>query len=114
MKKHWLGDPRRYNENGELQVGEEPVVANPAFRFGVQRGEELRAVGYLKRSSTNGATFVPTPINLPSWADAARTRPLFQLGGDRSPLSIAPKRITLTFTGSSRQLRGTSSRRQFP
>ena len=114
MKKHWLDGPRRYNENGELQVGDEPVVANPAFRFGVQRGEELRAVGYLKRSSTNGATFVPTPINLPSWADAARACSLFQLGGGSSPLPISPKRIMLTHTSSSRQLRGTSSRRQFP
>ena len=81
MKKHWLDGPRRYNENGELQVGDEPVVANPAFRFGVQRGEELRAVGYLKRSSTNGATFVPSPIW--TWTDAA----LYKFATDTLPLS---------------------------
>ena len=63
VKKHWLDGPRRYNENGELQVGDEPVVANPAFRFGVLQEEKPRAVDGLKKSSTNGATFIATPKN---------------------------------------------------
>ena len=61
VKKHWLDDPQRYNESGELQEGDERVVANPAFRFGVQQGEKLRAVDGLKKSSTNDAAFIVTP-----------------------------------------------------
>ena len=63
VKKHWLGGPRRYKEQGELMANDKPVQANPAFRFGVQQGAKLRAVDNLKRSVTNDATFISTPIN---------------------------------------------------
>ena len=46
--------------NGEL------VVANPAFRFGAQHVDKLRAVDDLERGSTNETTFAKTPINIPS------------------------------------------------
>ena len=59
--KHWLDSPHRYTGECELLVGGRPVVANPASRFGVKRGEELRAAGDPKRSSTNDATFIATP-----------------------------------------------------
>ena len=89
VKKHWRDGPRHYNENGELHVGDEPVVASPAFRFGVQQGEKLRAVGDLERSSPNGATFIAPPVNLPSWDHVAHTCSLFSLKGDRRPLAMA-------------------------
>ena len=65
-KKNWLHGPHPFNNDGELMVEGTPVTANPAFRFGVQQGQKLRAVDDLKRSATNDATFVATPINLPS------------------------------------------------
>ena len=89
VTKHWLDDPHCYNENGERLVGDEPLVANPAFRFGVQQGEELRAFEHLKRSSTNDAAFLATPINLPSWGHIAHMCSVFHLKGDRRPLAMA-------------------------
>ena len=89
VKKQWLHGPRRSTEQGELMVEGKPVLANPAFRFGVQQGRKLRAVGDLKRSATNDATFVATPINLPSWDHIAQMRALYYLKGDRRPLAMA-------------------------
>ena len=66
-EKGWLAGPRPYTTEGKLQIGGENVTVNPAYRFGVQQAEKLRAVGDLKRSSTDEATSVLTPINLPSW-----------------------------------------------
>ena len=86
--EHWLDGPRRYSENGRLVVGNEPMVANPAFRFGVQQGEKLRAVDDLKRSSTNDATLIATPLDLPSRDHIAHTCSLCYLKGDRRPLAI--------------------------
>ena len=71
-KKHWLHGPHPFNNEGELMVEGTPVLANPAFRFGVQQGQKLRAVDDLKRSATNDATFVATPMNLPSWDHIAQ------------------------------------------
>ena len=65
VKKRWLDGPHRFSEQGELMVDGEPVIANPAFRFGVQPGSKLRAAENLERSATNDATFASTPINLP-------------------------------------------------
>ena len=87
--KQWLDGPHPFNDEGELMVNGEPVQANPAFRFGVQQGEKLRAVDDLKRSATNEATFVATPINLPSWDHIAQMCSLYYLKGDRRPLAIA-------------------------
>ena len=71
VKTRWLDGPRRYNENGELLVEDEPVVAIPAFRIGAQQGERVRPVGDIERSSTHDATLIASPINLPSWDRAA-------------------------------------------
>ena len=79
VRGHWLDGPRRYNEHGELLVGGEPVVAKPAFRFGAQQGKKLRAVGDLKRSSTDDAAYRATPINLPSRGHVARMLSLLYL-----------------------------------
>ena len=64
-------------------------MMNPAFRFGAQQGAQLRAVDDLKRSASNDATFVSTPINLPSWGHIAQMCALFHLKGDRRPLAMA-------------------------
>ena len=88
-KKQWPNGPHRFNEKGELMVDGKPVLANPAFRFGVQQGSKLRAVDDLKRSATNDATFVSTPINLPSWGHIAQICALYYLKGDRRPLAMA-------------------------
>ena len=87
--ENWLDGPFRYNDEGELLVGDKPVVANPACRFGAQKGEKLSAVDDIERSSTNGATFLNTPINLPSCAHVAHTCCLYYLKGDRRPLATA-------------------------
>ena len=46
-------------------TGEGPQLVNPAFRFGVQQEEKLRAVDDLKRSQTNRAAAIRNPVNLP-------------------------------------------------
>ena len=89
VDKQWLDGPHPFNERGELLVNGEPVRANPAFRFGVQQGEKLRAVDDLKRSATNDATSVATPINLPSWDHIAQMCALYYLKGYRRPLAMA-------------------------
>ena len=67
VEKGWLEGPYQYNEEGSLVTAGGPQLANPAFRFGVQLGGKLRAVGDLKRSQTNGAVAVRTPVNRPTW-----------------------------------------------
>ena len=89
MEKRWLDGPHRFNKEGELMVNGESAIASPAFRFGVQQGSKLRAVDDLKRSATNDATFVSTPINLPSWDHIAQMCVLHYLKGDRRPLAMA-------------------------
>ena len=51
-KKGWLDGPFQFGEEGGLVTAEGPHLANPAFRFGAQQGEKLRAGGDLKRSRT--------------------------------------------------------------
>ena len=65
-EKGWLAGPHPYSSEGKLRIGGEDVTVNPAYRFGAQQAEKLRAVDDLKRSSANEATSVLTPINLPS------------------------------------------------
>ena len=89
VNKHWLDGPRKFQEQGELMVKGEPVLANPAVRFGAQQGSKLRAVDDLERSATNDATFASTPINLPSWDHIAQMCALFYLKGNRLPLAMA-------------------------
>ena len=89
VKKHWLDGPHRYSERGELIANDGPVLANPAFRCGIQQGPKLRAVDDLKKSAANDATFVSTPINSPSWNHKAQMRVPFHLKGGRRPLAMA-------------------------
>ena len=53
--------PRRYNAKGELLVEGKETVVNPAYRFGAQQADNLRAAGDLKRSATNEAAAAHTP-----------------------------------------------------
>ena len=55
------------NEEGELVTGLGPQLANPARRFGVQRGEKLSAVGGLRKCHAKRAAAVQTPVDLPTW-----------------------------------------------
>ena len=66
-----------------------PTAVNPAFRFGVQQVDKLRAVDDLQGSSTNEATFIKTPIGLPSWNHITQMCMLFDLKGESSPLAMA-------------------------
>ena len=67
VEKGWLDGPFPFDEEGKMITGEGPQLVNPAFRFGVQQGEKLRAVDDLKRSQTNRAAAIRTPVNLPTW-----------------------------------------------
>ena len=89
VKKHWLDGPHRFNEQGGVLVNGEPLIANPAFRLGIQQGSRLIAAGNLKRSATNDATVASTPINLPSWDHIAQMRAPYYLKGNRRPLALA-------------------------
>ena len=71
VEKGWVSGPRPYARKGELRIRKRKVTVNPAYRFGVQQADKLRAIDDLKRSSTNEATSVLTPINLPSWGHIA-------------------------------------------
>ena len=85
VKQHWRDGPRRFNEKGELLVGDEPFIASR----GAQQGQKLRAVDVFKRSATNVAASISTPINLPSRRHLAQMCSLFQLKGDRRSLVVA-------------------------
>ena len=62
---------------------------NPACRFSAQQVGKLRSADDLKRSSTNEAAFVKTPVNLPSWGHIAQRSMLFDRGGELRPLAMA-------------------------
>ena len=55
-KKAWLRGPHRYTPPGELRANGELVVVNPAFRFGAQQVDKLRAVDDLKMGSATEDT----------------------------------------------------------
>ena len=67
VEKGWLQGPFDFDEEGNLVTAEGLQLANPASRFGVQKGSKLRAADDLKRSQTNRAAAVKTPVNLPTW-----------------------------------------------
>ena len=67
----------------------EIVIAGPAFRFGAQRVDKLRAVDDLKRSPAKKATVVKTTINLPSWGHIAQMCMLFDMEGEACPVALA-------------------------
>ena len=85
IKKDWLRGPRRYTPTGDLRANGELVVVNPAFRFGAQQVDKLRAVGDLRRSSANEATPVKTPTNLSSRGHISQKRMLFDREGESRP-----------------------------
>ena len=60
-----------------------PQLANPAFRFRVQQGEKLRAVGDLKRSQAHWAAAVQTPADVPTWGHFAAV--FWQFQGEGIP-----------------------------
>ena len=41
--EEWLDGPSRYEGGGELLVNGDGEIVNPAFRFGVQQADKLRA-----------------------------------------------------------------------
>ena len=59
-----LDGPLICKGSGKLSANGEAKLANTACRFSVQRAEKLRAADDLKRSSTNEATAIHTPIDL--------------------------------------------------
>ena len=80
-KKEWPRAPHRYSPAGELRADGKLVIAIPAFRFGAQQVDRLRAAGDLKRGSADDDLVGKTPINLPSWDYKARMCMLFDMRG---------------------------------
>ena len=74
--------------DGGLVTDGGPQLASPAFRLEAQQGEELRAVDDLRRSHTNRAAAIQTPVNLPPWGHFA-TVITFRDKGPEDSLSIA-------------------------
>ena len=87
VEKGWLEGPYQFNEEESLVTAEGPQLANPAFGFVVQQGEKLRAVGDFKRSQTNRAAAVRTPVNLPTWGHFAAVIRCFQESGTQEGLA---------------------------
>ena len=89
VEKGWLQGPFKFDDEGNLVTNEGPQLANPAFRFGVQQGDKLRAVDDLKRSQTNRAAAVRTPVNLPTWDHFSAVIRSFQERGLSENLAMA-------------------------
>ena len=87
--KRLVRRPIGFDEKGGLVTAQASQLANPAFRFGAQRGGELRAVGDLKRSRTNRAAAIRTPVNLPTWGHFAAVIRTFQGKGAKENLATA-------------------------
>ena len=65
VEKGWFDGPCPSDDQSRLLTGEGPQDVNPAFRFGAQQGEKLRAADDLKRSRANAAAAIRAPANLP-------------------------------------------------
>ena len=63
----WFEGLYELSRDAVLTKQRESLCRSPAFWCGVPPGENLRAAGDLKQSSTNRATQVLRPINLPAW-----------------------------------------------
>ena len=64
-------------------------MVNPAYRFGEQHSDNLRAVDDLRISLANEATAIHAPINLPSWVCLAQMRTFLASKGEKRPLAMA-------------------------
>ena len=89
MGNDWLDGPFPFDENGGLVTGEGPQLADPAFRFRGQQGEELRAGYDLKRSEKAKAAVIRTPVNLPTWGHVISITRTFQERGVPGSLPMA-------------------------
>ena len=66
VARGWLNRPILLNAAGRFDAA--PLSAiNPAFRFGAEQLDKLRACGDLKRARTNAACSILTPNSLPTW-----------------------------------------------
>ena len=88
-KRSCPGVPHRYTPTGELWVGREIIVVDPAFSVGSRRVDKLRSVDDPERGSTNEATFAKTPIYLPSRGHISQVCTLFDRNKELRPLALA-------------------------
>ena len=88
-EKGWLDGPFPFGHEGMLLVDGKQTLAIPAYRFGVEQTSTLRAADDLKRSSTNEATAILTPINLSSWDHVAQICTFFRAEGETRPSAMA-------------------------
>ena len=63
-RQGWVDGPRCYAASGKLLWNNGEIKVNPAFRFAVLQGAELRAVGDPKSQEANGVSVTPASINL--------------------------------------------------
>ena len=70
-------------------IGLGPKLAIPAFGLGVEQSRKIWAVGDLKRSRTNRAAGVQTPVSLLTWDHFAAIFRMSQEAG--SPECLAMK-----------------------
>ena len=73
----------------KLLANGEEVVANSAYRFGVQQADKLRAVGDLKWTPADATPTLRTPTNLPSWGHSVKLCELFRFRGKPRPVALA-------------------------
>ena len=83
----WLLGPHPIID-GKAIIDGSPTILNFSFRFGVQQGEKLRAVDDLRQSRTNDATFINTPINLPTWDHFTALTTLLRALHPTAPLAM--------------------------
>ena len=49
VRKGWLDGPYPFDTGGQLLAGDDPQIAETAFRFGTPQGEKLRTGGEFKK-----------------------------------------------------------------
>ena len=89
VKKGQSNGPFQFDEEGRIATVGCPQTVSPAFGFGAQQGQKLRAVDDLKRCQTNRAAAIETPVNLPIWGHFSATIRTFRESGVQGNLSMA-------------------------
>ena len=89
VTKKWLAGPFSPNAQGDMWINGVAARANPAPRFGVRKADKIRAGDDLEKSFASEATFISTPVNIPTWRHIAQMCLFFDLRGEIRTLAMA-------------------------
>ena len=89
VTKKWMTGPFSSNAQGDMWINGVAARANPAPRFGVRKADKIRAGDDLEKSFASEATFISTPVNMPTWRHIAQMCLFFDLRGEIRTLAMA-------------------------